>query len=391
MKILFLSFYFRPDLSAGSFRATAVAEALKGLLPPGSQVDVLTTSPNRYQSFSAAAPAEERDGAIFVRRIELSQSRGGIAGQMLSFLQFARQVRNIVADQRYDLVYATSSRLMTAALGASMAARVRAPLYLDIRDLFVDTIGDILPVSIGFVAKPVFSLVERRTFSTARHINLVSAGFSEYVSRRNPGVPLSFFTNGVDDEFLDFEPTKKNPDYAGPTRILYAGNIGEGQGLETILPSLVRRLGSDVAFRIVGDGGRKSVLVEAVSALPNVEIKPPVKRVELLDEYRASDVLFLHLNDYPAFLKVLPSKLFEYAATGKPILAGLKGYSADFVRTEIANAAVFDPSDADGAHRALSTLTMAAVDRRDFVEKYARATIMRAMAKDMIRVANDRD
>jgi len=31
-----------------------------------------------------------------------------------------------------------------------------------------------------------------------------------------------------------------------------------------------------------------------------------------------ADVLFLHLNAYKAFEKVLPSKIFEYAATGRP-------------------------------------------------------------------------
>ena len=34
---------------------------------------------------------------------------------------------------------------MTAALGAWIARRKRARLYLDIRDIFVDTIGDMLP------------------------------------------------------------------------------------------------------------------------------------------------------------------------------------------------------------------------------------------------------
>ena len=46
-------------------------------------------------------------------------------------------------------------------------------------------------------------------------------------------------------------------------------------------------------------------------------------------------ILFIHLNAYPAFEKVLPSKIFEYAATGKPILAGVSGYSADFIRNNL--------------------------------------------------------
>ena len=48
----------------------------------------------------------------------------------------------------------------------------------------------------------------------------------------------------------------------------------------------------------------------------------------------STDVLFLHLNDYSAFRKVIPSKIFEYAATGKPIVAGVSGYAAEFLRHE---------------------------------------------------------
>lgn len=388
LKVLFLSFYFQPDLSAGSFRATALTEALRARLPAGSRVDVLTTSPNRYRSFSEAAPSEQVEGPIHIRRIELPPARKGIAGQMLAFVHYARQVSRLVADKQYDLVYATSSRLMTAALGAFIARRTHSPLYLDIRDLFVDTIADVLPRPLAIAARPAFSLLERRTFRAAAHINLVSAGFRDYVARVSGGVPLSFFTNGVDDEFLDFGPGTHLAPGPEPTRILYAGNIGEGQGLETIVPALAARLGASATIRVIGDGGRRTALEAAVASLPNVEIHPPVRRQELLQEYRQADVLFLHLNDYPAFLKVLPSKLFEYAATGKPILAGLNGFSADFARSEIPNAAVFAPRDVDAAQRACAALLMTSVDRRAFVAKYSRTSIMNAMAQDMIEVAH---
>ena len=69
----------------------------------------------------------------------------------------------------------------------------------------------------------------------------------------------------------------------------------------------------------------------------------PVKRDELIEIYQSADVLFLHLNDFDAFKKVLPSKIFEYAATGKPIWAGVAGYAAEFITSKIENSAVFFP------------------------------------------------
>jgi glycosyltransferase involved in cell wall biosynthesis len=81
----------------------------------------------------------------------------------------------------------------------------------------------------------------------------------------------------------------------------------------------------------------------------------------------------LHLNDYPAFRKVPPSKLFEYAAVGKPILAGVAGHAAEFIDQEIDNAAVFPPYDGAAAEAALAKLRLCITPRRAFVEKYTRA------------------
>jgi glycosyltransferase involved in cell wall biosynthesis len=140
-------------------------------------------------------------------------------------------------------------------------------------------------------------------------------------------------------------------------------------------------------FVIIGDGGRRHALQEALAGLDNVELRAPVPRDALIEAYRAADVLLLHLNDYPAFRKVLPSKLFEYAAVGKPILAGVAGYAAEFIDKEIDNAAVFPPCDAAAAEAALAKLRLCITPRRAFVEKYTRARIMAAMADDILRTA----
>jgi glycosyltransferase involved in cell wall biosynthesis len=167
-----------------------------------------------------------------------------------------------------------------------------------------------------------------------------------------------------------------------PIRVLYAGNLGEGQGLHHILPELTLLLGKSVQFIVVGDGGRRAALEAALAGLSehSVTLVKPVKRSDLIKMYREADVLFVHLNDLPAFEKVLPSKLFEYAATGKPVWAGLAGFPAQFVQEEIENAAVFKPCDAAGAIKSLEKLRLQIVERSSFNEKYRRTTIMNRMA-----------
>ena len=122
----------------------------------------------------------------------------------------------------------------------------------------------------------------------------------------------------------------------------------------------------------------------------NIELLPPVPRQEIKALYEQADVLFLHLNDLMAFKRVLPSKLFEYAATGKPIWAGVAGYAAVFIATEISNAAVFAPCDAEAALESFERLGLGLTDRAAFVQRYGRARIIDEMAQDILQLLEQR-
>lgn len=386
LKILVLSFYFRPDLSAGSFRTTAFVDALKEKMPIDGQIDVLTTLPNRYSSFSVEAPVEEKVPGLSIVRVALPPHQSGMFDQAMAFTSFAREVLRNTRGQEYDLVFATSSRLMTAVLGAWVARRKRTPLYLDLRDIFVDTIKDVLPRHLAILTKPAFSLLERWAINSANKVNLVSQGFAEYFSARYPRQHFSHFTNGIDDEFLSVPMPELVSRPSDSVEVLYAGNLGEGQGLHAIIPDLAKRMQGRIRFKIIGDGGRKEALRLALisAGVNNVELFPPMKRAQLIEAYLAADVLFLHLNDHDAFRKVLPSKLFEYGAMGKPIWAGVAGYAAEFVCDELNNAAVFHPCNAAEAVQVFSQLRLQNEPRDQFVAKFARTSIANELAIDVV-------
>jgi glycosyltransferase involved in cell wall biosynthesis len=390
-RILLLTFFYPPDLSAGSFRACALVRALRRHAGEDVQLEVLTTHPNRYSSHASDAVSVEESPGLYVRRVHLPQMREGFVGQALSFFRYARKVRRLTSAQDYDLVVATSSRLMTAALGAWVAYRQRSRLYLDIRDIFVENLPLLFRPPLGWFLGLAFGAVERWAMGRADRVNLVSRGFLGYFQRRYPGRAFSLFSNGVDEAFVSLAAAAGGacPRKAvEPIQVLYAGNLGDGQGMHLILPELARRLGQRVRFRIVGAGGRLDVLRDSLQAsdLDNVELLSPVAREDLLDLYRECDVLFLHLNDYSAFRRVLPSKLFEYAATGKPIWAGVAGYAAEFIAAELTNTAVFAPCDAEAALESFERLELGLTDRAAFVQRYGRARIMDEMAQDILQL-----
>ena len=113
---------------------------------------------------------------------------------------------------------------------------------------------------------------------------------------------INVITNGIDPEFI----VKKQPNSETKNKelkILYAGNIGDGQGLENIIPEAAKQLKGKARFKIIGAGGKRDALQYAVKLheCSNVEIKEPIARENLIQEYQKSDALFLHLNDFEAF------------------------------------------------------------------------------------------
>ncbi len=230
MNITFLTFYYPPDLSAGSFRAAALVEALSAQLRAEDRVTIITTSPNRYKEASVEAPETETHGPVTIRRVRLPQHDSGMVDQAKAFAHFARHALKIARASRPDLVIGTSSRLFTASLAAVVATRYRAKLYLDIRDIFSDTIGDVFGSGLGRLVMPVISALERSTIRRADVVNLVSPGFLGIFQAMAPGKQFRTFTNGIDPEWLTPLPPSERP-FKRPVNIVFAGNIGEGQGL----------------------------------------------------------------------------------------------------------------------------------------------------------------
>ena len=387
MRILFLSFYYPPDLCAGSFRAKSLIKALKKQNRL-AEIDILTTIPNRYKSFTKNTNEFENHELITIRRVELPNHKSGMFDQSRAFFKYFVNVLKFLKGKDYDLVFATSSRLMTAFLGAHISRKIGKPLYLDVRDIFTDTMRDILSPKISIFINPILNLIEKVTFSRAIHINLVSEGFSQYFNEKYPLKKYSFYSNGIDEVFLT-ALERKDTTENNKTLVLYAGNIGEGQGLNDFIPLFAKKTEDKYHYRIIGDGGKRKSLEENLKLLSvrNVDVVDPIERSELLIEYRKADILFLHLNNYQAFKKVLPSKIFEYAAMGKPILAGVSGFSAQFLKNYVKNSAVFEPCNIKEAKISLESLNLGDTNRDSFIQEFSRSKIMNDMAMSIFSVS----
>ena len=113
-KILYISFYFDPDLCAGSFRNTPLANQLSDY--ENVHVDVATTMPNRYSCYRVKAQNKEYKKNLSINRFSIPRHKSSIFDQVLSFCVFYYKVKKYSEKNKYDLVFASTSRFFSGYL-----------------------------------------------------------------------------------------------------------------------------------------------------------------------------------------------------------------------------------------------------------------------------------
>ena len=183
MKIVFFSFYYPPDLSAGSFRSAALSKALEKKIGVNDELHVITTQPNRYLAHSVKADNIEVKGKITIHRISVPTHRSGMISQAFTFGVFALSAFNVCRKLKPDFLIGTTSRLMTGVLTWISARLLRRKYYIDLRDIFSETISDLFALKNSFLSvifMRFFSYFDKKMLNSAAGVNVVSEGFPEY-------------------------------------------------------------------------------------------------------------------------------------------------------------------------------------------------------------------
>lgn len=384
-RILVISYYFSPDLSACAFRTASLVKAISRNYPD-IIIDVVTTYPSRYTSYKPDALFYEQLDNVNVYRFAVPDLNIGLKGEILSTGVFFYKVWRFTNSRDYQAIYATSAKLFTAVFGGFLSDKGRIPLYLDLRDLFIENVQDMFSISLKRLLLCPLRLCERYALSRAAKVNLVSKGFEPHFNDKILPNKLSFYTNGIDPEIFSNTPIFYKKTNNNLVHLLYVGNIGRAQRLEEIVPKIAKKMGGRIRFTIVGDGRGRNKLIQKITQLKlkNVEVLPPVAREKLVYFFREADILFLHLDNCESLSKVIPSKVFEYAFTGLPILCGVSGYTRQFIEENILNATCFMPKSVEDAVQGIESLDFDLVDRSIFIKKYDRHAIMDDMSRDLI-------
>ena len=121
----------------------------------------------------------------------------------------------------------------------------------------------------------------------------------------------------------------------GKFRVLFAGNMGKAQGLDTVLDAakILAQASPHVEFIFLGGGIELDHLKSRVKSegIGNVSFLPKVSMVEANRYLAAADALLVHLTCDPLFGITIPSKTQAYMVAGRPIIMGVSGDAADLV------------------------------------------------------------
>ena len=354
MRILYLTQWFDPE---PAFKGAQFARALADR---GHEVEVATGFPNYpggklYPGFRIRPYRRETIAGLTVHRLALypSHDRSSL-GRIANYLSFflSALAFGLWRGGRYDAVYIYHPPL-TPALAAALFCRWHnKPLVVEIQDLWPDSVA-----ASGMGNARIVNILDRLchfVYTRADRIIAQSRGMRARLESRGVAAEkLSTIFNWAtySDAAQVPIPATVAEAFSGRINIVYGGNLGQAQNLETVVHAAVRAQTEVPAIRLhlIGDGverDRLSALVERESATDVVRIFPPVPRDAMDRIFDAADILVLHLNDDPLYDITIPSKTQHYLACGKPIVAGIAGDAAAILRDSGA-ASISAPEDVE--------------------------------------------
>lgn len=340
MKILLLTQWYPPEPGV---LLQELAQTLQSKL---HDVTVLTGFPNYpsgylYRGYRLRLYQREVLAGVPVIRVPLYPSHGlSRIKRVLNYISFAvsSSILGFWLAPRPDVIFVYHPPL-TIGMPAWILSRLwRIQFVYQIQDMWPETLSATGMIENPFLLSSVGRFA-RWIYAKASLILAISPGFKKNlidkgVSSEKVRVISNWMEGGLTKSITPDAKLAHDLGLANRFNILFAGNIGEAQGLETVLEAAKLLKGHPgVQFVFVGDG----------TALPRLEkraVDQLIANVRFLGRfphnampglYALADVLLVHLKDDPLFRITIPHKILNYMASGKPILAALAGDGANLV------------------------------------------------------------
>jgi len=329
MRILCIYRHYWPDITPYARLLKAIAEHL---VSEGHEVTIFTGQPGYNDVRQGKQPWREKLNGVDVIRVWLPPERKRfVALRLLSFLWFLGRslVYSIGHRRQYDLamynVHPPILMGMTACLIRSLAG---IPFIYHCQDIHPES-----SLVAGRIRSKVLYRLLRRIDTAVCRGAIVNVVLSEdmrdtLMERQVPLERIEVLNNFSLDSYYDgsddIPSPLDNPD--GHFHVLFAGNLGEFQGLDAIVDA-AHRLAEiqEIRFVFMGEGLAKRRLIAAAGDL--------VGRTVFFCDFQPVEVAFAAMRRAnlglislaPGVYRVaFPSKTMMYLSAGCPVLAILE-------------------------------------------------------------------
>lgn len=379
MRIIFLTQWFDPE--PGALRGLPLA---RWMMSRGHEVKVLTGFPNYpggkvYPDYRQRAWQREEMDGVPVLRVPLYPSHNGSAlRRIANYGSFALSAASVgtplIGKADVGFVYHPPA---TVGFPAMILKWLRAvPFAYHIADMWPESVVESGMVGAGRARQMVESVLStwcRVVYKQARAISVLSPGFKQLLIERGvPADKVHIIYNWADDVF---QPLPKDAaleaelGFKGRFNVVYAGNMGAFQGLETVIKAALRlKHIPAIQIVLVGTGQKEEELKALTRELgaDNVRFLGRRQFWEMPKLNSLADVLLVHLKDLPFFSSTIPSKTQVSLASGRPVLMAVRGDAAEVIRKAGAGLTC-EPENEEEMARAILKLYEMERDQRELM------------------------
>ncbi len=334
MRLLLVVPHFPPDDAPTGEVAGRWVDALAGA---GHRVEVVTSLP-WYRSHAVEPGWRGRPVRIertpWGRVVRLhpmpASDKTRLRWRAASFVGFSGLAGiAALAGRRVDGVIAMSPPLTLGVAGWAAARARRAPLVLNLQDVYPDVLVDTGAVAPGRLVDALGRL-ERWCYARADAVTVLSTDLADNVAPRVPHpAKVRVIPNFVDLDRIT--PGPRDNAYRDElglgerTVVMYAGNVGYSQPLELLVEAADALSGRDDVVFVVNGGGSGLGEVRRLAegrGLTNVVFVPLQPRARVAEVLAAADLHLIALR--PGLAKAsVPSKLYSIMAAGRPVVASI--------------------------------------------------------------------
>lgn len=325
MKILLVCQSYFPE----QFKITDIAETL---VQEGNDVTVLTGLPNYpqgkiYTGYRWFKNRKQRINGVNIERawlIERGKSKVQLFMNYVSFC-ISASFKALFDKNDYDIVLCYQLSPITMAVPAAIIkARKKIPFILYCLDLWPESImaGGVNKNSKIFnMAK----IISKRIYNQADKIIVTSPLFIEYFHQE-----LGIYKNNecLYNYAEDMFRPKEYKCSTDGMDLLFAGNIGHMQSVETIIKAAeLLSSNKNIIFHIVGDGSEKDTLKKYAKdkELSNIKFYGQRSLEEMPEFYNKADAMLITLKDNDIVSYTIPNKMQSYMAVRKPVIGSING------------------------------------------------------------------